>query len=85
MNNIHQIDNYPGLPHVSGPDLAMSFFNQATDLGVEVEYGDVQRVEKEGDVFVVSGDFGELRSKTVLVQRFLLEPNFCCEKSALMR
>lgn len=67
LNNIHQIDNYPGLPHVSGPDLAMSFFNQATDLGVEVEYGDVQRVEKEGDVFVVSGDFGELRSKTVLV------------------
>lgn len=67
LNNIHQIDNYPGLPHVSGPDLAMYFFNQATDLGVEVEYGDVQRVEKEGDVFVVSGDFGELRSKTVLV------------------
>ena len=67
LNNIHQIDNYPGLPHVSGPDLAMSFFNQATDLGVEVEYGDVQRVEKEGDVFVVSGDFGELRSKAVLV------------------
>ena len=67
LNNIHQIDNYPGLPHVSGPDLAMSFFNQATDLGVEVEYGDVQRVEKEGDVFVISGDFGELRSKTVLV------------------
>ena len=67
LNNIPQIDNYPGLPHVSGPDLAMYFFNQATDLGVEVEYGDVQRVEKEGDVFVVSGDFGELRSKTVLV------------------
>ena len=67
LNNIHQIDNYPGLPHVSGPDLAMSFFNQATELGVEVQYGDVQRVEKEGDVFIVFGDFGELRSKTVLV------------------
>ena len=67
LNNIHQIDNYPGLPHVSGTDLAMSFLNQASDLGVEVEYGNVERVEKEGNIFVVSGDFGQLRSKTVLV------------------
>ena len=35
LNNIHRIDNYPGISSIPGPDLAMSLFNQASELGVE--------------------------------------------------
>jgi thioredoxin reductase (NADPH) len=33
--SIAEIKNYPGFANVSGNDLAMSFFNQATEAGAE--------------------------------------------------
>ena len=40
-----QIDNYPGMPHVSGMQFADSLYEQVTELGVEIELEPVLRVE----------------------------------------
>ena len=40
-----QIDNYPGMPHVSGMQFADSLYEQITELGVEIELEPVLRVE----------------------------------------
>lgn len=64
--NIHQIDNYPGVPKVSGPDLAVNMFTQANELGVEIAYEEVKKIEKEGEDFVVYAN-DVYRAKTVIV------------------
>lgn len=67
LNNIHKIDNYPGFAGISGPDLAMNLYSQASSLGVEIGYGSVQEVRKEGVLFHVQTDTEEYVSKTVIV------------------
>ena len=67
LNNIHRIDNYPGLSKIPGPDLAMALWNQASELGVEYAYGSVVEVRKQDDLFYVKTDVGEYQSKTIIV------------------
>ena len=67
LNNIHRIDNYPGVARIAGPDLAMQLFNQASELGVEYAYGSVYEVRKEDGLFLIKTDAGDYQSKTLIV------------------
>ena len=67
LNNIHRIDNYPAAPKISGPDLAVAVFSQATELGVELAYGSVASVSKEGERFLVKTDAGDYLAKAVII------------------
>ena len=68
LNNIHRIDNYPGLSMVSGPEFAMKLVEQAMALGLSFDYGDVKDVRKneDGD-FVVTTDIEPYVATTVIV------------------
>lgn len=48
--NTPDIDNYPGLPGISGAEFAMKFYEHANQLGIEPETATVNRVELEGDI-----------------------------------
>lgn len=67
LNNIHQIDNYPGSPSILGPDLAMKLFEQASALGVQIEYGNVSSISKEDGMFLVSTDNGDYVAKSLIL------------------
>lgn len=67
LNNIHRIDNYPGVAKIAGPQLAMTLYNQASDLGVAFDYGAVSEVKKEGDLFHVYTDVDEFLVKALIV------------------
>ena len=67
LNNIHRIDNYPGISSIPGPDLAMNLFNQASELGVEFAYGSVLEVRRESDGFRVRTDVEEYSCKAIIV------------------
>ena len=67
LNNIHRIDNYPGVARIAGPDLAMSLFNQASELGVEYAYGSVYEIRKEDNVFLVKTDAGDFNAKSLII------------------
>ena len=67
LNNIHRIDNYPGVAKIAGPELAMSLFNQANDLGVVFDYGAVSEVRKENGLFLVQTDVNSYEAKSLIV------------------
>ncbi len=67
LNNIHRIDNYPGVAKIAGPELAMSLYNQASELGVTFDYGAVSEVKKEDGWFVVHTDVNVYQAKSVII------------------
>ena len=36
--NTPEVDNYPGIAHISGAEFAMNLYNQAASLGAKIEY-----------------------------------------------
>ncbi len=48
--NTPEIENYPGIPKISGYDYATNLYNQALELGAEIKFETVIRVEKDKTV-----------------------------------
>lgn len=48
--NSSRVDNYPGIPHISGYDYATSLYNQVKDMDVEFKTEIVTRVEEDKTV-----------------------------------
>ena len=66
--NTYEVDNYPGLFHMGGFDLAMKFREHADALGASFVTGEVKRVESiPGGKKVVCVDGAEYETKTVLL------------------
>lgn len=53
LNKLERIDNYPGLPRVSGSELLDSFRQQALSLGAEERTGLVRQIMPNGDHFLL--------------------------------
>lgn len=57
MNNTADVENYPGFPLITGPELSMHMLESATKFGAEHVYGDVSNIEIEGELkFVHTAD-----------------------------
>jgi thioredoxin reductase (NADPH) len=65
--NTPEIDNYPGMPGVSGFDFATALYNQAMDLGAELKYEKVTLVEALPDKKLVHTEKGVYEAKTVIL------------------
>lgn len=64
-----RIENYPGFPQgISGAELVRRFREQAGRFGTIIkEYEEVQKVEKEGEVFKVQTTSGEYLARSLVV------------------
>lgn len=68
------VENYPGFNNISGPDLAMNFFKQVSELGVKFLFGEVTKIRKIGDIFHVFSSDGQARyAKTVIIATGMTE------------
>lgn len=47
--NTPDIENYPGIAHISGFDFATALYKQATELGAQIKFEQVQSVTEDGD------------------------------------
>lgn len=56
--NTPDIENYPGIAHISGFDFATGLYQQAVDLGAEVKFEQVVSVRDEDDHKVVTTSAG---------------------------
>ena len=66
--NTYEVDNYPGLFHLGGFDLAMKFREHADALGVSFVTGELVQVESvQGGKKVICADGTEYETKTVLL------------------
>jgi len=52
--NTSDVENYPGFPTISGPELADSMYKGAMQFGAEYAYGQVSKIELDGDVKVIT-------------------------------
>ncbi len=67
LNTLPKIENYPGFKAISGMELANAFIDAATALDIEVTYGNVMSVSKEGDKFITKTDLDSYESKGIIV------------------
>ena len=62
-----RVDNYPGLPAVSGNALADALLGQALDLGCEVELEEVSAVKPAENGFTVCAGSSEFTARAIIV------------------
>ena len=66
--NTYEVDNYPGLYHMGGFDLAMKFCEHADALGASFVTGEVEKIEEiSGGKKVICKDGTEYETKTVIL------------------
>ena len=62
-----RVDNYPGFKEISGPDLAMEFYNEMISNNIEFLPRKVLEIKKENNLFKLITDGDEYISKSVIV------------------
>lgn len=67
--NTLKVDNWPGDPGVSGPDLMNKIYHQVNNLGAEVEYDEVVSIQKtaENGEFLVKTEDEEYSSGAIIL------------------
>lgn len=67
MNNTAEIENYPGYARISGPELAEKMFEPLENLGVEHLFGQVEKIEDNGDYKKIIIEDEVFETKTVIL------------------
>ena len=62
--NAGKIENYPALPNISGFDYATALYNQVKDLGMEIKYETVLRVEEDKTVVTSKNEY---KAKAIII------------------
>ena len=62
--NANKVENYPGIKSISGFDYATNLYNQVKELGCEIKYETVERVEENKNVVT---DKGSYNAKAVIL------------------
>lgn len=63
----YEVDNYLGMPQISGSDISDRFKEHADKLGVDFITAEVQSVENLGEKKVVHTDEGDFETKTIIL------------------
>ncbi|MCB9803064.1 thioredoxin-disulfide reductase [Candidatus Nomurabacteria bacterium] len=62
------IENYPGFEHVDGLELMQKFQAQATKFGTEFAFEEVEKLNKEGETFILTTSKNrEIKAKAVIL------------------
>lgn len=65
--NTYEVDNYPGLPGISGLELAETLRSHAQKAGAHFEECEVLAVEKVGDNYAVRTDDATYETRSVII------------------
>lgn len=61
------LENYPGVQHTTGPDVAMQMAEQSEKFGAEKLYAEVQAIELDGKFRIIKTTEGDFTAKAVIV------------------
>lgn len=67
INQTSMIENYPGFQKIDGITLANKIFEQIKGLKIDYQYGNVEKIEKKEDHFVIKTDREEIFTKYVIL------------------
>lgn len=62
-----KVENYPTKKQVSGEKLSEELFDQISELGVDFEFDNISKIEKQDNVFTLTGEFGEYQGYSVII------------------
>ncbi len=62
-----EVENYPGTKSITGPDMAMQWFEHATAFGATFDYGNVQDIIDLGKTKKVITDVAEYETYAVII------------------
>lgn len=79
-----QVDNYPGLPRVSGQEMLRIFRQQAEDMGVQIVTGVARQVQPLGDMFMTLVGNDILESRAVVLAMGAARPRLLPGEEALL-
>lgn len=65
--NTHEVDNYPGIPRISGIELGEAFENHAKGLGLPIEQGEVLKIHREEQGFRIETEEKTYEARTVII------------------
>ena len=65
--NTYEVDNYPGMPGISGLELAEKLKEHVTGLGVEIARGKVKGISLDGAWKIVHTKKADYRGKAVIL------------------
>lgn len=67
LNVIDNIENYPGIKSISGPDLSYQLFEQINALKVPYKMEEVKKISLEGDTKIITTNKGTYQADNVLI------------------
>ncbi len=67
LNTYQSFENFPGYEHMPPQNFGLKLYEELTKIGVESTYGDVTRIEKKKDHFLIHLDTGTIESKAVIL------------------
>lgn len=65
--NSPRVENIPSIKSVSGSDFSDRLFEQVTDMGAEMEFGKVEKIEKVDGIFRVEAEYGNYEARSVII------------------
>lgn len=67
LSKAHEIDNYPGFPHIAGAELAANLAKHVESLGIEITEKRVSTVYTMGDYFTLQADSDMIEASSVIL------------------
>lgn len=67
LSTYEELENYPGVQHTTGPDVAMQMEEQAQKFGAEKIFAEVTAIELDGSFRIVKTTEGDFIAKAVIV------------------
>lgn len=61
------VENYPGFKQIDGASLAMNVFEQVQNLGIDIKFADVKKIELVGDKKIVKTENEEFICDNIIV------------------
>lgn len=67
LSTYEELENYPGVQHTTGPDVAMQMEEQAQKFGAEKNFAEVTAIELDGNFRIIKTTEGDFIAKAVIV------------------
>ena len=81
VNLTAEVENYPGIEKISGPDLAFKIYEHAQNLGAKIISKEVKKIIKDKDVFKVFTENDTFMFKAVIIATGTIENKLEVENS----
>ena len=79
-----KVDNYIGMPDITGKKMLEDFLDHAVNKGVEIKHNKVYQIFKTGDYFTLNADNNFIEAKKVIIASGIENSKFDVARDAVL-